>query len=377
MDPNRWRRIEQLYHDAVARPAAERAAFLADACRGDEALRRDVQALLDVPTAAHQPLSAPALALASPDLAGPLLPSDAAPLTGQPLGSYRLQERIGAGGMGEVYRARDLRLGRDVALKILPAAFTDDPDRVARFEREARILAALNHPHIAAIYGVEKQGSLHALVLELVDGATLADRLARGPMAVDEALDVASQIAEALEAAHDKGIIHRDLKPANIKIAPAGTVKVLDFGLAKVADRSSAASQAPTVTVGGTRDGAILGTAVYMSPEQARGQAIDKRTDIWAFGCVLYELLTGRRAFSGETISDTIVAILDREPDWTLLPAATPEAITHLLVRMLAKDVQRRLRDIGDARLEIDAARSISSEARAPVARPPRTMAFV
>jgi len=224
--------------------------------------------------------------------------------------------------MGEVYRARDQKLGRDVAIKILPTVFTSDQERLARFAREARILAALNHPHIGAIYGVEDTGPVRALVLELVDGPTLADRIQYGRIPVAEALKIARQIADALEAAHEKGIVHRDLKPANIKVTPDGVVKVLDFGLAKAASGDTGAdpSQSPTITVAGTREGVLLGTAAYMSPEQARGQAVDKRTDIWAFGCVLYEMLTGRAAFPGSSVSDTLVAILERTPDWTALP---------------------------------------------------------
>ena len=277
-------------------------------------------------------------------------------LTGRRLGVYQVQERIGAGGMGEVYRARDTRLGRDVAIKILPSAFTSDPERLARFEREARVLAALNHPNIATIHGIEEGDGFPALVMELVAGETLAERIERGPVRVADALAIATQIADALDAAHEKGIVHRDLKPANIKITPAGTVKVLDFGLAKGIGPDGADgghSNAPTITVGGTGEGVIVGTVAYMSPEQARGQAVDKRTDIWAFGCVLYEMLTGRPPFAGATISDTIANVLQREPDWGVLPPATPPAIRRLVVRSLDKDPGRRLRDIGDARADL------------------------
>ncbi len=233
-------------------------------------------------------------------------------------GPYEIVAPLGAGGMGEVYRARDTKLGRDVAIKILPHEFTSDPERRARFEREARILAALNHPNIGAIYGFEDADGIRALVLELVDGETLADRIARRPLPLKDALPTARQIAEALYAAHDKGIVHRDLKPRNVALTRDGTVKVLDFGLAKATVRDDAAgdgSDAPTLAMGGTRAGVVLGTAAYMSPEQARGQAVDKRTDIWAFGCVLYEMLTGRAVFPGETISDIIASILERDPD--------------------------------------------------------------
>src|SRR5213595_1731065 len=232
-------------------------------------------------------------------------------IAGTRLGSYEVIAAIGAGGMGEVYRARDTKLGRDVALKILPATFAADPDRLARFHREAQVLASLNHPHIAAIYGFEDSGETHALVLELVDGETLADRIARGPIPLDEALPIAKQIAEALEAAHEQGIIHRDLKPANIKVRPDGTVKVLDFGLAKALEPmgtpSPSLSMSPTITTPAmTRAGMILGTAAYMSPEQAKGRTVDKRSDVWAFGAVLYEMFTGRRAFEGDDVSETL-----------------------------------------------------------------------
>jgi eukaryotic-like serine/threonine-protein kinase len=276
---------------------------------------------------------------------------------GTRLGPYEIQALLGAGGMGEVYRARDTKLCRDVAIKILPEVFTSDPERLARFEREARMLAALNHPHIGAIYGVEDAQSVHALVLELVEGDTLRERLRRGPLPLSDTLAIARQIAEALEAAHERGVIHRDLKPANVKVTPEGTVKVLDFGLAKAASNDGVGfdlDQSPTITVDATIAGAILGTAAYMSPEQARGKAVDKRTDIWAFGCVLYEMLAGCRAFSGDTATDAIAAILEREPRWNRLPAATPTAVRHLLRRCLEKDPKRRLRDIGDARIELE-----------------------
>jgi Tol biopolymer transport system component len=257
--------------------------------------------------------------------------------------------------MGEVYRARDAKLQRDVAIKILRDA-TLDADRLARFEREARVLAALNHPNIGAIYGFEQTGDVGGLVLELVEGPTLADRLLSGPIPLGEALRIARDIADALDAAHSKGIVHRDLKPANIKVATSGAVKVLDFGLAKIDDGGDSGgdlSHSPTVTVAGTRDGVILGTAGYMSPEQARGKPLDKRTDIWSFGCILYEMLTGRQAFAGETVSDSIAAILSREPEWAPLDDTLPQ-VRRLLARCLDKDANERLRDIGDARQELD-----------------------
>jgi Tol biopolymer transport system component len=273
------------------------------------------------------------------------------------VGAYEIVGLLGAGGMGEVYRARDTRLQRDVAIKILPELFALDPDRRARFEREAQVLASLNHPHIAAIYGFEDTNSTGAIVMELVEGPTLADRIARGPVPIGDALAIAKQLVLALDAAHEKGIVHRDLKPANIKLTADGTVKVLDFGLAKALTGDAASvdiSQSPTLSAVGTRAGVILGTAAYMSPEQARGQFVDKRADIWAFGCVLYELLTGRKAFHGDTVSDVVVSILTRDPDLSALPSGTPSNIRTLLERSLDKEPKRRLRDIGDAGLELE-----------------------
>ena len=281
---------------------------------------------------------------------------------GTRLGPYEITDQIGRGGMGEVYRATDTNLGRQVAIKMLPDAFAQDPERVARFEREARTLATLNHPNIAIVHGFEKGDGLRALVMELVEGPTLADRIAQGPIPLDEALPIAKQIAEALEAAHEHGIIHRDLKPANIKLRPDGTVKVLDFGLAKALapEPGSAAavdlSQSPTITSPAMMSGVgmILGTAAYMAPEQAKGRAADKRSDVWAFGAVLYEMLSGVRAFQGDDVSDTLAAVLRSEPTWTALPASTPPLIRRLLRRCLEKDRKRRLDSAADARLEID-----------------------
>jgi len=279
------------------------------------------------------------------------------------VGPYEIVSAIGAGGMGEVYRARDTRLKRDVALKILPVTFATDPDRLARFQREAEVLAALNHPNIATIYGLEESDGVRALVMELVEGETLAERVARKQIPVDEALPIAKQIAEALEAAHEQGIIHRDLKPANIKVRSDGTVKVLDFGLAKLAEAGRAGeagkdalSLSPTITSPAlmTGVGVLLGTAAYMSPEQAKGKPADKRSDIWAFGCVLFEMLTGRRAFEGDDVADTLANILKSQPDWTALPEHIPAALRRLLRRCTEKDRKRRLFDIGDARLEVD-----------------------
>jgi eukaryotic-like serine/threonine-protein kinase len=290
--------------------------------------------------------------------------------TGTRLGHYQIAALLGAGGMGEVYRARDTRLGRDVAIKILPTSVAADPERRARFAREAQVLAALNHPHIAQVYGVEEANGVAALVMELVEGQTLDALIIRDAgIPVDEALPLARQIAEALETAHDRGIVHRDLKPANVKVTPSGTVKVLDFGLAKAIDPSGTSTElanSPTFVTGGTQLGTILGTAAYMSPEQARGKATDKRTDIWAFGCVLYEMLSGRRAFDGETITDILGAIVHKQPDLSLLPAATPPAVRALIVRCFDKDATRRLRDIGEARLALESMGSAIGGPAAP-----------
>ena len=280
---------------------------------------------------------------------------------GQKLGSYAIVAPLGAGGMGEVWRATDTKLQRDVAIKILPAEVAGDTARLARFQREAQLLAALNHPNIAAIHGLEEAGGKPFLVLELVAGEDLAERLKRGPLPVDEAVEVARQIAEALEEAHERGVVHRDLKPANVKITPDGKVKILDFGLAKAwaGDAASGSapdlSQSPTLAHTGTAAGVILGTAAYMSPEQARGKSVDKRADVWAFGALLHELLTGRPLFAGETASDVLAAVLTREPDWAALPAATPASVRRLLRRCLERDPRQRLRDIGEARIALAA----------------------
>jgi serine/threonine protein kinase/Tol biopolymer transport system component len=282
---------------------------------------------------------------------------------GQQLMHYRLIEKIGEGGMGAVWRARDTTLERDVAIKVLPDLVSHDSERLGRFDREAKLLASLNHPNIAAIYGLHQAAGTSFLALELVEGEDLAQRMARGPLAVDEALDVFRQIAEGLEAAHERGVVHRDLKPANVKLTPDGKVKVLDFGLAKAMSPSEAASGSegglslsPTLTSAGTRAGMILGTAGYMSPEQARGRPLDRRTDLWSFGCVMYECLTGTRLFRGETVSDSLAAILRKEIDWSELPGGTPPVVRHLLQRCLTRDPRKRLQDAGDARVELEQA---------------------
>jgi len=282
---------------------------------------------------------------------------------------YRITSKLGEGGMGAVYRATDTKLGREVAVKVLPDAFARDAERITRFGREAHVLASLNHPHIAAIYGVEDR----AIVMELVEGETLAERIRRGPVPMAEALPLARQIAEALEAAHEKGVIHRDLKPANGKITPDGEVKVLDFGLAKVSDAAHAGYDpevSPTLTIQATRSGVMMGTAAYMPPEQARGAVVDKRADIWAFGCVLYEVLSGKRAFEGESITDVLAAVVRSEPAWNVLPCTTPVPMRRLLKRCLEKDRKRRLPDIGVARLEIDDA--LAAPEQPALAHPPK-----
>ena len=288
-------------------------------------------------------------------------------------GRYEIQDPIGAGGMGEVYRALDKNLARHVAIKILPAAFAEDKERMARFEREAKLLAVLNHPNIAAIHGLEESEGRRFLVLELAEGETLQLRLDRGALPLEESLETCRELAEGLEAAHEKGIVHRDLKPGNIMITPEGKVKILDFGLAKAYGGETTGvdiEKSPTITARMTEPGVILGTAAYMSPEQARGRAVDRRSDIWAFGCVLYECLTGTRAFHGETVSDTLAHILKGEPDWSRLPAETPTLIKVLLHRCLEKDPKKRLHDIADARLEIETPASFPSEAAQAPRRP-------
>jgi serine/threonine protein kinase/Tol biopolymer transport system component len=356
MDPVRWQQVKNLYDAASARPIGERAAFLAEACQADDDLRREVQRLLD------QPLDTGAL-FDLVDGAPSVVAHNVRDLTGTRLGAFEVRALIGRGGMGEVYRAHDTKLGRDVAIKVLPSAFTADAGRLASFEREARVLASLNHPHIASIHGVEESDDVRGLVLELVEGEALADVLqraeasGRSSLRLQEVLGYAHQITDALEAAHEKGITHRDLKPANVAITPDGVVKLLDFGIAKVVTGDGPGvdlSHTTHTTIEATRGGLIAGTAGYMSPEQARGKPVDKRADIWAFGCVLYEILSRRRAFAGETLSDTITAILDHDPDWSLLRDDTPRTIRRLIQRCLVKDPKQRLRDIGDARLELE-----------------------
>jgi serine/threonine-protein kinase len=371
MNPDRWRQVADVYESALEREPAARDAFLADACRDDSDLRREVESLL---AQEHTPLVVDQEVMA---VAAVVLEGVSRLEPGTAVGPYRVEALIGAGGMGEVYRARDAKLNRDVALKVLPESLTRDPDRLARFTREANVLASLNHPNVAAIYGLEDGGEVHALVLELVDGPTLADRITRGPLALQEILPIARQIADGLAAAHEHGVIHRDLKPANVKVRDDGTVKVLDFGLSKPVQPAASTQsgseppigplQSPTVlSPVVTAKGVILGTAAYMSPEQAKGRPADKRSDVWAFGCVLYEMLTGKRAFDGDDVSDTFANVLKGQPDWTALSNETPAAIRRLLRRSLEKDARRRLADVADARLEIDEAlESVGADASA------------
>jgi serine/threonine protein kinase/Tol biopolymer transport system component len=341
MDAKTWAAVKSLLADVAGLPASERERSIREQCH-DPALRDELLQLAADPAALSDIFLRLALA------------------PGTRVGVYVIDSLLGRGGMGEVYRARDTKLGRDVALKVLPSAFAADPERLARLEREARLLASLNHPNIAQIHGLEETAGLYALVMELVEGDTLAERIARGPIPIQEALPIARQMCEALEAAHDHGIIHRDLKPANVKRRPDGIVKVLDFGLAKILDPDPSlapvgGSAAPTTTPPAmTALGVILGTAAYMAPEQARGMLVDKRADIWAFGCVLYEMLTGRQAFSGSDVLGTLASVLTTEPNWGAVPSKTPPNIHRLLHRCLEKDPRRRLQAIGDARVEIE-----------------------
>jgi eukaryotic-like serine/threonine-protein kinase len=368
----RWQRIEQIYTQALQlEPEGDaRATLLDEAWAGDADLRRSVESLL-----ACEPRARSFLEMSALEIAAHLVNQQPdADLVGRRIGPYVVHAWLGSGGMGDVYRARDDNLHRDVALKVLPELFALDPgpstgttsprvpsraDRIARFKQEAQVLAALSHPNIAAIYGFEESGRICALVLELVEGPTLADRMSRGPIALDEALPIARQIAEALEAAHEQGIVHRDLKPSNIGLAPDGTVKVLDFGLATAlqpeAVTGGAAMVSPTTPSWRmVPANTILGTPAYVSPEQAKGRGTDKRADVWAFGAVLYEMLSGRRAFKGERTSDILESVLHQDIDWSVLPPSTPMPVRRLIARCLDRDVKRRLRDIGEARIMLE-----------------------
>ncbi len=366
MTSERQHQAESLFHAALEQPPDKRRDYLLHACGSDEELRREVESLLAVASDADSFLeSAPAPPVG--DITGKT--DDAHWVSGTRVGPYIIRERIGNGGMGEVFLAHDPGLRRDVAIKVLSSSFVSNRDRLMRFEREARALAAVNHPHIGAIYHLQlTDRGAPALVLELIHGDTVAERLRRGPIPMQTAFSYARQIAEALDAAHDKGIVHRDLKPANVKVTPQEVVKVLDFGLARMAAPIDTAGAAHAMTAEWTQPGAVMGTVGYMSPEQARGLDVDKRADVWAFGCLLYEMLSGRAAFAGPTFSDTIAAVLEREPEWAALPRSTPPDIQRLLGRCLEKDVTRRLRDIGEARIALDAAMHGATVTQTPAA---------
>lgn len=360
MTSSRWQNVKEIAAQAVKLEPSERARFLDKAC-SDAETRDEVESLLDFETDGF---------LETPLLGGFDEPgeTDSPKMTlgpGSRLGSYEILTPLGVGGMGEVYRARDDTLGREVAIKILPEEFSRVEERLERFEREARVLASLNHPGIATLHGLEKHDGLHYLVMELVAGETLEAKIDNGAIPFDEALPLLHQMAEALEVAHDKGVIHRDLKPANVMVTAEGHVKILDFGLAKDLlgpTTASADSHSPTLQKDGTREGVILGTAGYMSPEQARGKPVDKRADVWAFACVSYEVLTGRPAFPGEVFTDILASVLHSEPDWNALPKSAPTKVRELLQRCLRKDPHRRMRDVGDARLELEEVTSASAE---------------
>jgi serine/threonine protein kinase/Tol biopolymer transport system component len=364
MDPERWRKIEDIYNSALELEPDRREAFVDEACAGDESVRKEVRQLLELQPESEAFIESPAIEKVAKRIASETdLSAESASMKGKTLGHYRIGGKLGRGGMGEVYLADDLALERKVALKFLPAVFAGDAERMARFEREAKLLASLSHPNIAVIHGLEEAEGKRFLVLELAEGETLARKLNKGPLPVEEALGVCRQIAEALKAAHEKGVIHRDLKPDNVIISSGDKVKILDFGLAKALageTRIDDSPRSPVITEAMTRPGAILGTAAYMSPEQARGKSADRRTDIWAFGCILYECLTGKRAFEGETISETLAAILRDEPEWQALPEDIPPAIRFVLRRCMEKDPGRRLRDASDIKIVIEEARSIA-----------------
>jgi serine/threonine protein kinase len=388
----RWQEVERIFLAARELDKSAQVEFLAQACAGNEILRHQVESLLVNAEKAGSFLDSPAIEMAAESLAKDGTFSGVRNPELEPgtmIAHYRLTGKLGGGGMGVVYRARDTKLQRDVALKILPQALAHDAQRMARFEREAQVLASLNHPNIAAIHGLEEANGIRALVMELVEGETLGERISvaavydrrpspteksgahRAPLQIDDALPIAKQIAEAIEYAHERGVIHRDLKPANVKVTAEGTVKVLDFGLAKVLspqDSSATTDPAnsPTVTTLATRPGMLLGTAAYMSPEQAKGQPVDRRCDIWAFGCVLFEMFSGRKTFEGETISEVLAAVITKEPDWNALPKETPQPIQGLIRQCLEKDERRRLHSMGEARIAIEEAIAHVEAGRTP-----------
>ena len=361
MDPSSWPRVKGIVSEAIARPPSDRDAFVRERCGTDTALLAEVASLLAAIDQAGSFIEQPALQSALASHSRTFEPGSA-------FGAYTILEFVGAGGMGEVYRAHDATLNRDVALKLRPVVTLLGPDRVARVKREAQILAALNHANVAAIYGLEEAEGVHALVLELVEGTTLRDRIRAQPLPIAHALSVAKQVADALQAAHRRGIIHSDLKPANIMLRPDGAVKILDFGLARMLGTAEAAtvemSQASSPDVTGLRTGLVFGTASYMSPEQARGEAVDERTDIWAFGCVLYETLTGHAPFRGETVEAILADVRDREPDWHDLPAKTPAAVARLLRKCLEKNADRRPREVAEIRTALEQASATIAPSR-------------
>src|SRR5215471_1374578 len=359
--PEDYQQAREVFEAALNHPAADRVGFVERACGGNARLVGEVQRMLKADAETH-----------------PLLDG---PLSGQRLregdrfaNHFEIGRTLGRGGMGEVYLGRDTKLNREVAIKVLPSTFTGDRDRLARFRREAQVLASLNHPNIGAIYSFEESDGIHALALEYVEGPTLADRIARGPIPLETALSIARQIAEALEAAHEQGIVHRDLKPGNVKLRPDGVVKVLDFGLAKPALPSP--TQTPGTEAGSpeltspamTAMGVMIGTPAYMSPEQVKGRPVDRRADIWAFGAVLYEMLSGRRAFQGEDVPETLAAVLQQEVDWSAIPASTPAPVRNLIARCQERDPRQRLRDIGEARILIESpSHSLLAQNSAPL----------
>ena len=352
MRRERWQQIDQILDEALQKERSQRKAFLDEACSGDASLRQEVESLLEAGEQAEGFIEAPALEEAAQAIAQNQVQS----MVGREIGSYRILSLLGTGGMGEVYLAEDTNLPRKVALKFLTEQFGQDDGRLARFQREARLLASLNHPNIAAIHGLEETDGVRYLVLELVEGQTLAEQIAEGPIPVKDALRVALEIAQALEAAHEKGIIHRDLKPANVKITLEGEVKVLDFGLAKAIETElseQAEANSSLLTMEATLEGTVLGTVAYMSPEQARGQVLDKRTDIYSFGVVLLEMLIGKGMYAGRSLTETLAAVIHQEPGLEDLPQDTPREIRELLQRCLRKDAGIRLRDMGDARITI------------------------
>jgi serine/threonine-protein kinase len=377
--PDRFERLKEILLKAADLSEAEREVYLDEACKDDPDLRKEAESIL-----AHEADPSGILKTAGAKPGELAASDDRAAAAGEDstdtppeIDGYRIIGKLGEGGMGVVYRGEDTTLRREVALKTLPVRFADDPERVARLEREARTLASLQHPNVAALFGLEEAGGQSVLVMEMVEGEDLAARLRRGALPVDETLDIALQVAKGLEAAHEKDIVHRDLKPANVKVTPQGQVKILDFGLARAYQGDTTAdgdmANSPTISEVMTQKGVILGTAAYMSPEQARGKRVDWRSDIWAFGCLLYELLTGVQAFPGETVSDTLVSILEREPDWEQLPKRLPPGILRLLQRCLTKDVRNRLQAIGDARIAIQESLSApSAQGEAAVEVEPR-----